>query len=69
MFNQDTRHKAADTLAAEQLISLNEAAARVWRRAGNEAETDEVKDLFLSTAKALEEAAAEIKKILPRVVE
>lgn len=69
MLNQDIRHKAADTLATEQLISLNQAAARVWRRAGEEVDTDEVKELFFSTAKALEEAAAEIKKILPRVVE
>lgn len=69
MLNQDARHKAADTLAAEQLISLNEAAARIWRKAEDDVQTDEVKELFLSTAKALEEAAAEIKKILPRVVE
>lgn len=68
MFNQDARHKAVDAVAAEQLISVNQAAARMWRSAADAVQTEEVKELFRSTAKDLEDAAVEIKKILPSVM-
>lgn len=67
MFSEEAKHEAADIVAVEQLISLNSAASRLWRKAAEEVETGEVKELFRNTAKALEEAATELKKVIPRV--
>lgn len=68
MLSEEAKHEAADIVAVEQLISLNSAAARLWWKAAEEVATGEVKELFRNTAKGLEEAATEMKKVIPRVL-
>ena len=67
VLNSNAKHQAADAIALETFISLNEAAAKQWKVQAEMAQSSEVKRLLTATAAAEQRIAADLRKLMPRV--